>query len=49
MNTNTDNFLDIFNAIDFNKIKDHPNILIAANFREEERFRTAKTGHPDHI
>jgi len=42
MNTQTDQFLEIFNSIDFNKIKDHPNILIAANFWEEERFCAAK-------
>jgi len=38
-----DTFLAIFNAIDFEKIKDHPNILIAANFWDEDRFRAAKT------
>lgn len=38
-----DNFLEIFNSIDFNKIKDHPNILIAANFWEHDRFCAAKT------
>jgi phytoene/squalene synthetase len=36
-------YIDIFNSIDFEKIKDHPNILIAANFWEEERFSAAKT------
>lgn len=35
-------FLAIFNRIDFNQVKDHPNILIAANFWEEERFDAAK-------
>ncbi len=35
-------YLDIFNTIDFEKIKDHPNILIAANFWELERYRAAK-------
>jgi phytoene/squalene synthetase len=35
-------FLEIFNSIDFNKIKDHPNILIAANFWDEDRFCAAK-------
>ena len=35
-------FLDIFNSIDFEKIKDHPNILIAAHFWEEERYNAAK-------
>jgi hypothetical protein len=37
MNSQRDNFLEIFNSIDFNKIKDHPNILIAANFWEHDR------------
>jgi phytoene synthase len=36
-------YFDIFNSIDFEKIKDHPNILIAANFWEEERFSAART------
>lgn len=35
-------FLKIFETIDFDKIKDHPNILIAANFWEEERYQAAK-------
>ncbi len=42
-NTHRDTFLKIFNSIDFEKIKDHPNILIAANFWDEERFMAAKT------
>jgi phytoene/squalene synthetase len=42
MNKQTEKFLEIFNSIDFHKIKDHPNILIAANFWEEERFCAAK-------
>lgn len=42
MNTQTDKFLEIFNSIDFHKIKDHPNILIAANFWEADRFCAAK-------
>lgn len=42
MNAQTQKFLDVFNTIDFNRIKDHPNILIAANFWEEERFLAAK-------
>jgi hypothetical protein len=37
-----DLFLDIFNAIDFEKIVDHPNILIAARFWEPERYQAAK-------
>ena len=36
-------FIEIFNSIDFDKIIDHPNILIAANFWDEERFCAAKT------
>lgn len=36
-------YLEIFNSIDFEKIKDHPNILIAANFWDKERFDAAKT------
>jgi len=36
-------FIEIFDSIDFNKIIDHPNILIAANFWDEERFCAAKT------
>jgi hypothetical protein len=38
MNAQTDKFVEIFNTIDYYKIKDHPNILIAANFWEEGRF-----------
>jgi len=43
MNSQTDNFIEIFSSIDFHKIKDHPNILIAANFWESDRFCAAKT------
>jgi phytoene/squalene synthetase len=42
MNSQRDMFLEIFNSIDFHKIKDHPNILIAANFWDTERFCAAK-------
>jgi len=42
MNSQKDKFLEIFNSIDFDKIKDHPNILIAANFWDEERYCAAK-------
>jgi phytoene/squalene synthetase len=42
MNLNKEEFLIIFNSIDFQQIKDHPNILIAANFWEEDRFCAAK-------
>ncbi|HBH83754.1 MAG TPA: hypothetical protein DDY34_08105, partial [Bacteroidales bacterium] len=43
MNTHRDIFLDIHNTIDYSKIVDHPNILIAANFWEKERYCAAKT------
>jgi phytoene/squalene synthetase len=43
MNSQKDKFLEIFNTIDFPKITDHPNILVAANFWEAERFCAAKT------
>lgn len=43
MGSDKDLFLDIFNTIDFHKIIDHPNILIAARFWEEERYDAAKT------
>jgi phytoene/squalene synthetase len=33
---------EIFNSIDFEKITDHPNILIAAHFWDEERYEAAK-------
>lgn len=36
-------YIEIFNSIDFKKILDHPNILIAANFWDEERYCAAKT------
>jgi phytoene/squalene synthetase len=42
MNTQTKIFLDIFNTIDFDKIKDHPNILVAANFWDNDRYCAAK-------
>ena len=35
-------FIEIFNSIDFVKIKDHPNILIAASFWEEDRYNAAR-------
>jgi len=43
MNTHKEQFLKIFDSIDFNSIKDHPNILIAARFWEEDRYCAAKT------
>ena len=42
-NSLREHFIGIFNSIDFNKIIDHPNILIAANFWDEDRFCAAKT------
>ena len=40
--TQTDLYLDIFDSIDFEKIVDHPNILIAAHFWDKERYHAAK-------
>ncbi|MBN1158568.1 MAG: squalene/phytoene synthase family protein [Bacteroidales bacterium] len=37
------NFIVKFESIDFETIKDHPNILIAASFWEEERYKAAQT------
>jgi len=42
-NSHREQFIKSFNSIDFNKILDHPNILIAANFWDEERYCAAKT------
>ncbi len=42
MNEPTAAYLDLFNAIDFEKIIDHPNILIAANFWDTDRYNAAK-------
>lgn len=36
-------YQDIFHSIDFEKIVDHPNILIAAHFWDTERYEAAKT------
>ena len=36
-------FTGIFESIDFEKIIDHPNILIAANFWDNERYCAART------
>jgi phytoene/squalene synthetase len=36
-------FIRLFESIDFEKIIDHPNILIAANFWDEERYQAART------
>jgi len=38
-----DLFLETFEAIDFDSIIDHPNILIAARFWEDDRYCAAKT------
>jgi len=43
MNPSNKTFLETFNTIEFEKIKDHPNILIAANFWDGERYMAAKT------
>jgi phytoene synthase len=40
--TQTDLYYQIFESIDFEKIVDHPNILIAANFWDKERYQAAK-------
>lgn len=39
----TDQFMALFESIDFDKIIDHPNILIAANFWDNERYCAART------
>jgi phytoene/squalene synthetase len=38
-----DQFTALFESIDFEKIIDHPNILIAANFWDNERYCAART------
>ena len=47
MTTQTDTessiYWEIFHSIDFDKIIDHPNILIAAHFWEADRYEAAKT------
>jgi len=43
INPHREHFIEIFNSIDFNKIIDHPNILIAANFWDDDRYCAAKT------
>ncbi len=42
MKTQRKQFLEIFYSLDFQKIKDHPNILIAAAFWEEDRYQAAR-------
>ena len=43
MQSLTNTFIESFNTIDFKKIIDHPNILIAARFWDEERYQAALT------
>lgn len=40
--TQTNLYSDIFNSIDFEKVVDHPNILIAAHFWDVERYQAAR-------
>jgi phytoene/squalene synthetase len=42
MNALQEKYLEIFNSIDFEQIKDHPNILIAARFWDDRRYAAAK-------
>lgn len=41
--TTQEEALALFETIDFNAITDHPNILIAARFWDEDRYQAAKT------
>jgi phytoene synthase len=43
MNALQEKYLEIFSSIDFEQIRDHPNILIAARFWDEKRYNAAKT------
>ncbi|MFO7622293.1 MAG: squalene/phytoene synthase family protein [Bacteroidales bacterium] len=43
MNSQKDKFIEKYNSIDFNAIREHPNILIAANFWGNDRFCAART------
>ncbi len=43
MNSQKEKFLEILSSIDFHKILDHPNILIAAGFWETDRYCAAKS------
>ncbi|MBG0857987.1 MAG: squalene/phytoene synthase family protein [Bacteroidales bacterium] len=43
MDHQKEKFLQIFNSLDFNKITDHPNILIAASFFDPDRYCAAKS------
>ncbi|MBE0675247.1 MAG: squalene/phytoene synthase family protein [Bacteroidales bacterium] len=42
MNTGKKRALEIFESIDFEKIIEHPNILVSANFWEPERYQAAR-------
>jgi phytoene/squalene synthetase len=43
MGRQQEEYLELFNRINFEKIKDHPNILIAANFWDNDRYEAART------
>jgi phytoene/squalene synthetase len=43
MDPNPQLYLDILNRIPIERITDHPNILVAAGFWEDERYQAAKT------
>jgi len=43
MSSQSESYIEIFNSIRFEKIIDHPNILIAANFWDFDRYEAAKT------
>jgi phytoene/squalene synthetase len=43
MGQQREEYLELFNQINFEKIKDHPNILIAANFWDIDRYEAART------
>ncbi|MBP1677840.1 MAG: hypothetical protein H6Q20_2399 [Bacteroidetes bacterium] len=40
--TDKQHFIQIFESIDFEKVIDHPNILIAAHFWDNERYQAAR-------
>lgn len=42
VHTQTNLYLDIFDSINFEKIVDHPNILIAAHFWDPDRYHAAR-------
>ncbi len=43
MNPDHQQYFDILNRIPIERITDHPNILVAAGFWDEDRYRAAKT------